>query len=273
MIVRHFLDWVRTAPAGKRAEATSALARAYLYSDLSPDDLAAAEGAMLMLLDDPSPLVRRALADALAASPSAPPAIVHGAGRRPAADRGAGAGAVAAFRRRRSGRCGGDRRRRRAGRDRQPRRAAALGRRRHRRSRHGGSLPGAAGKSARPTSRRSRSIASSSASATSPPSAKPLLARDDICRRRRGRRWSPSCRRRLPVSSPSAQWLDGGSRPAHRARGLREGDGGARGGHARRRRCARWSVICARAGNSPPGLFCARCCPAMSCCSRRRWPN
>ncbi len=76
MIVREFLQWVRTAPASERAEATSALARAYLYSDLSPDDLAAAEGAMLMLLDDPSPLVRRALADALAASPNAPPAIV-----------------------------------------------------------------------------------------------------------------------------------------------------------------------------------------------------
>jgi uncharacterized protein (DUF2336 family) len=76
MIVRHFLDWVRTAPAGKRAEATAALARAYLYSDLSPDDAAAAEGAMLMLLDDASPLVRRALADALAASPSAPPAVM-----------------------------------------------------------------------------------------------------------------------------------------------------------------------------------------------------
>jgi uncharacterized protein (DUF2336 family) len=76
MIVRHFLDWVRSAPAGKRAEATGALARAYLYSDLSADDAAAAEGAMLMLLDDPSPLVRRALADAVAASPSAPPAIV-----------------------------------------------------------------------------------------------------------------------------------------------------------------------------------------------------
>jgi len=76
MIVRDFLDWVRTAPAGQRAEATSALARAYLYSDLSPDDAAAAEGALLMLLDDGSPLVRRALADALAASASAPPAIV-----------------------------------------------------------------------------------------------------------------------------------------------------------------------------------------------------
>jgi len=76
MIVRDFLDWVRTAPASQRAEATSALARAYLYSDLSADDDAAAEGAMLMLLDDASPLVRRALADALAASPSAPPAIM-----------------------------------------------------------------------------------------------------------------------------------------------------------------------------------------------------
>jgi uncharacterized protein (DUF2336 family) len=76
MIVREFLQWVRTAPASERAEATSALARAYLYSNLSADDLGAAEGAMLMLLDDPSPLVRRSLADALAASPSAPPAIV-----------------------------------------------------------------------------------------------------------------------------------------------------------------------------------------------------
>jgi len=76
MIVREFLQWVHTAPAHERAEATAALARAYLYSDLSPDDRGAAEGAMLMLLDDASPLVRRALADALAASPAAPPAVV-----------------------------------------------------------------------------------------------------------------------------------------------------------------------------------------------------
>jgi uncharacterized protein (DUF2336 family) len=77
MIVRQFLQWVRTAPAGERAAATSALARAYLYSDLSADDRAAAEGAMIMLLDDFSPLVRRALAEALAASEKAPPAIIH----------------------------------------------------------------------------------------------------------------------------------------------------------------------------------------------------
>src|SRR5262245_39604362 len=77
MIVRQFLHWVRQAPAGERAEATSALARAYLYSDLSPDDRAAAEGAMIMLLDDASPLVRRALADTLAYSGDAPPAVIH----------------------------------------------------------------------------------------------------------------------------------------------------------------------------------------------------
>ena len=77
MIVRQFLHWIRNAPAGMRAEATGALTRAYLFSDLSEDDRAAAEGAMLMLLDDPSPLVRLALAEGLADSPYAPPAVVH----------------------------------------------------------------------------------------------------------------------------------------------------------------------------------------------------
>jgi uncharacterized protein (DUF2336 family) len=77
MIVRQFLQWIRNAAPGERAEATSALARAYLYSDLSVDDRAAAEGAMIMMLDDPSPLVRRALAEALAASEAAPRVVVH----------------------------------------------------------------------------------------------------------------------------------------------------------------------------------------------------
>jgi uncharacterized protein (DUF2336 family) len=76
MIVRQFLQWQRTASAAERADATSALARAYLYSDLSPDDRAAAEGALLMLLDDPSPLVRGALAQALAMSQASPPTVI-----------------------------------------------------------------------------------------------------------------------------------------------------------------------------------------------------
>jgi uncharacterized protein (DUF2336 family) len=77
MIVRHFLQWVRTADAADRAEATRALARAYLYSGLNEDDRIAAEGAMLMLLDDPSPAVRRALAEVLASSVEAPSALVQ----------------------------------------------------------------------------------------------------------------------------------------------------------------------------------------------------
>src|SRR6201992_4379422 len=77
MIVRQFISWIRTAPAGERAEATRALARAWLISDLSEDDRASAEGALLMLLDDPSPLVRQAVSETFARSADAPPAIIQ----------------------------------------------------------------------------------------------------------------------------------------------------------------------------------------------------
>src|SRR5436305_15091213 len=77
MIVRQFISWVRTAPAGERAEATRSLARALLFSDMSEGDLAAAEGALLMLLDDASPLVRQAMAEVFARSTDAPAAIVQ----------------------------------------------------------------------------------------------------------------------------------------------------------------------------------------------------
>src|SRR6202047_878044 len=77
MIVRQFISWIRTAPAGERAEATRALARAWLISDLTEDDRAAAEGALLMMLDDASPLVRQAMAEVFARSAEAPAAIVQ----------------------------------------------------------------------------------------------------------------------------------------------------------------------------------------------------
>lgn len=76
MIVRRFLLWIRTAPVGSRAEAVSALARAYLYSELSPQDHAEAETALTAMLDDPSPLVRRALAESLANAADAPRHLV-----------------------------------------------------------------------------------------------------------------------------------------------------------------------------------------------------
>jgi uncharacterized protein (DUF2336 family) len=77
MIVRQFISWIRTASAGERAEATRSLARAWLISDLSDDDRAAAEGALLMLLDDPSPLVRQAMSEVFSRSHDAPAAIVQ----------------------------------------------------------------------------------------------------------------------------------------------------------------------------------------------------
>src|SRR6201988_3218455 len=77
MIVRQFISWIRTASAGERAEATRSLARAWLISGLSEDDRAAAEGALLMLLDDASPLVRQAMAEVFARSLEAPAAIVQ----------------------------------------------------------------------------------------------------------------------------------------------------------------------------------------------------
>lgn len=77
MIVRQFINWIRTAPAGERAEATRSLARAWLISDLTQDDRIAAEGALLMLLDDASPLVRQAMAEVFARSADAPAAIVQ----------------------------------------------------------------------------------------------------------------------------------------------------------------------------------------------------
>ena len=77
MIVRQFISWIKTAPAGERADATRALARAWLISDLTAEDRAAAEGALLMQLDDVSPLVRQAMAEVFARSTEAPAAIVQ----------------------------------------------------------------------------------------------------------------------------------------------------------------------------------------------------
>ena len=76
MIVAKFLSWIETAPVARRAEATSALARAYLYSEMDQDERNAAETALTILLDDPSPLVRGAMADALASTPYAPHHVV-----------------------------------------------------------------------------------------------------------------------------------------------------------------------------------------------------
>jgi uncharacterized protein (DUF2336 family) len=76
MIVRRFLDWSRSANAAARAEAASALARAWLHSDLDPGQRDEALAALTCLLDDSAPMVRRALAEAFAGAAEAPPYIV-----------------------------------------------------------------------------------------------------------------------------------------------------------------------------------------------------
>ena len=271
MIVRDFLQWIRTAPASERAEATSALARAYLYSDLSPDDLGAAEGAMLMLLDDPSPLVRRSLADALAASPNAPPAIVLAlAADQPQiaapvyalsplfvdadlvdAVATGGAAIQAAIASRAA--------------------LAALRRRRDRRSRHRRILPDPG----RKFRRRHRAVLDRPHRRALRPSGRD--PRGALAARRYSRRDAADARHqtvrdagRLCRRPRLARCR---SCPARRARGLREGDR-----HDCRRRAADRTrsadpPFVRRADSSPPASFCARCCPAISRCSRRRWPN
>ena len=67
-----------TYRSGRRAGRGDAVVGAGLVDfRFSEDDRAAAEGALLMLLDDPSPLVRQAMAEVFARSAEAPAAIVQ----------------------------------------------------------------------------------------------------------------------------------------------------------------------------------------------------
>ena len=75
---------METARTGERIRAASALGRAYVDAQLNGLDRRAAEMAMTFLLDDPSPKVRLALAEALCSCSSVPRAIILGlAGDQP----------------------------------------------------------------------------------------------------------------------------------------------------------------------------------------------
>ncbi|AYD01298.1 hypothetical protein NCHU2750_19110 [Neorhizobium sp. NCHU2750] len=76
MIIQAFLRWAETARAGERARAATALAKAFVQSQLGDQEHGAALMAMTYLLDDPSPKVRLALAEALASSAQAPRAVI-----------------------------------------------------------------------------------------------------------------------------------------------------------------------------------------------------
>lgn len=76
IVVQHFLKWIATARASERAAAAAALARAYVEHELAFEDRCAAEAALTLLLDDASPKVRGALAEALSMSRRAPLQVV-----------------------------------------------------------------------------------------------------------------------------------------------------------------------------------------------------
>lgn len=76
MILRQFLPWAQTASVTKRAQAAEALARSWRASGLADNARRDAERAMMALLDDPAPLVRRRLAEYFAAQTHAPKALI-----------------------------------------------------------------------------------------------------------------------------------------------------------------------------------------------------
>jgi len=76
VIIQAFLRWVETAKTGDRVRAAAALGRAYVTAEMNTLDHHAAEMAMTFLLDDPSPKVRLALAEAVADCSRIPRAII-----------------------------------------------------------------------------------------------------------------------------------------------------------------------------------------------------
>lgn len=76
MIIRHFLRWVGNARVIDRMAAATALSRAFLDHQLPFEDRCEAEAALTLLLDDPSPKVRAAMAEALSMSRHAPAQII-----------------------------------------------------------------------------------------------------------------------------------------------------------------------------------------------------
>jgi len=76
MVIEYFLEWVKTASVAKRAEAASALVRAFLRNDISDEEREDVEAALTTLLDDPASCVRMAMAEAFGARKIAPRHII-----------------------------------------------------------------------------------------------------------------------------------------------------------------------------------------------------
>lgn len=78
MIVKSFLKWSETAKVSDRCLATQALTQAYAQGRMDQSERREAEAALALLLEDPSPKVRLALAEGLALVEHAPRSILLG---------------------------------------------------------------------------------------------------------------------------------------------------------------------------------------------------
>ena len=72
MISEHFFSWAKHVTAGERAEGAASLVRDYLYMELTLVERREVEEILTLLLEDPSVVVRRSIADSLAGAVSAP---------------------------------------------------------------------------------------------------------------------------------------------------------------------------------------------------------
>ncbi len=77
MIVQHMMKWIETACVAERAAAVDALARAYVTRQMDFEERCAAEAVLTILLDDPSPKVRLAMAEPLSLSDRSPLQVIH----------------------------------------------------------------------------------------------------------------------------------------------------------------------------------------------------
>ncbi|PSH68703.1 hypothetical protein CU102_13225 [Phyllobacterium brassicacearum] len=76
MSIQHYLKMIDNASVAQRCHAAAALAHIYLQTDLEFDERCSTEAVLTLLLDDPSPKVRLALAEAFSTSAHAPVHIV-----------------------------------------------------------------------------------------------------------------------------------------------------------------------------------------------------
>lgn len=77
MIFDNFSDWAGSADTKSRVLAVKALCESYIFSYFNAEEMKAAEGAMMLLSDDRSPDVRRALANHLCSEQNVPSLVIN----------------------------------------------------------------------------------------------------------------------------------------------------------------------------------------------------